>query len=175
MSKSMDAEYIIRSRVDELVNPKGVCWVCHEDGLHQICSDTFEKERDERKFETQEKVRLYEEKKLKVYSITGAFGLRDNASRITYEKARFLVESIVDGKHAYDESKIVEGKSFWFVPYFFIGLTGYIVDKNSSKVFALGSGLGDMWVGIEMYLNGKLAPETHNKALKKDADNNSAS
>ena len=158
----MDQEYIERSKVDNIVNPKGVCWVCGNDGLHQECSEIFVRGRRELESETaknQEKRKLLEQKKLNEYSVSGRFGLRNDESCLSYEKAKNLVEQFMDMGHAYDESRIVEGNKFWYVPFYCIGLTGYIVEKNSNKIFPLGSGLGDFWSGIEKYLACELDDE----------------
>lgn len=155
----MDDEYTQLSREDEFINPNGVCIICGSAGLHRECEKKFLLERDDRNKDIEKRVEannVRERELLEIYSIDGKYGPSNKHSVLNYGDAKKLVEKYDGFTHSYNESIVIENSDWWFIPYFFIGMRGYIIEKESRSVFPIGSGLGSHWDGIELYTKGEL-------------------
>ena len=156
MSTSMDREYLEYCQKDELTNPDGVCAVCEISGVHNNCEKQFVAERHlrEQKYaESGIKNAEYDAAMLKQYSLSGDYGCTNKAE---FLNALTWLQKKYPDAHSYDFSKIIESENWWFIPRFFIGRLGYIVEKESNEIFSIGSGHGDVWDGIKCYLDGEI-------------------
>ncbi len=85
---------------------------------------------------------------LRINELISAFQLRrvNTDNRAEYERAVRTVSQSAGQRVEVDESQALEAESWWFIPAVWIGCSGYIVEKESEEVTALGSGLSlDLW------------------------------
>ncbi len=159
----MDSEYIRLSSVDEIVNPNGACIICRKSGQHKECEKIFIENRhlnDIKIQKAKEKNRKLEQEFLRKYAISKSFGTVSSESKVELERVKNLIIRTFGDIHSYAEDKVIESNGWWYIPYFYIGLTGYIVEKGSDAIYSLGSGYGNYLTAINKYINGEI--DEHN-------------
>ena len=146
---------------------EGVCHVCGELGYHDEC--------DIRELEIESKIRYIDKLYVGKYAVNRQYGILDNNTD-AYTKALKSLDSFLNQDPDFDESRVIEGDSWWFFPNSWIGIIGFIIEKETGSIFPLGSGLAGYsgqykyvpahWVAIEKYLNGEV--EQVKKKTNKD-------
>ena len=138
----------------------GICEVCGKPGYHDACKE---------KVEVAIAARDKEDKLLlNKYSISGSNGVDGPNTILSYKEACEVLKQYVGDKLNAEDSEAIESKSWWYISHTWIGCVGYIVEKESKKVFCLGSGWAGIdkenicsahWSGIKAYLDGKISYE----------------
>ena len=165
----MDADYLRASECDLTKNQEDCC-ICYKPGRHQECSDIYVK----REAQIKKDIEKNKERELKAdieflakYSITGAY-IDETKLNQSYDKIKKYLNSKVGvSGHHYYEGKGFENDEWWYLPYGFIGCVGYIVEKDSLKIFCLGSGYAMkrvneinganlLWGGVLAYVDGEV-------------------
>jgi hypothetical protein len=148
-----------KKQVDEIgLFGEGVCHMCGKPGYHEVC-EAHEKEIEDK---YKENDLLY----LKIYAVNGQYGISNNSS---YQLALKTLKEFLDQPPVFDKEYVIEGDTWWYFPNGWIGVIGFIIEKNSSSIYLLGSGWGGIrdekyksvpahWVAIEAYINGQIEP-----------------
>ncbi|MDM5178965.1 hypothetical protein PO883_17325 [Massilia sp. DJPM01] len=148
----MDTRY--KNQVDEC---GGICEICGKRGYHAACA--AHALQAERQFHENDTRQLQQ---YAVHQVRGAVGPQSQAS---LDRAVAALAAYLKRPLECDLGNAIEGDSWWFIPEGWIGMIGFIVEKRSSTIYALGSGLvawsklphtGSDWCGIFSYLNGKV-------------------
>jgi hypothetical protein len=146
-------DYLNLCEKNEFINPEGECIVCGKPGLHKECEDKHVRDGIERFKQhglMQIERKKIENELLRRHSLSGSYGPVDKEQyRIVKAKTRDFIGS----GHSYKEETVIESKEWWFLPFFYIGNFGYLVEKSSGDVYGLGSGLGS-WNREELGING---------------------
>jgi len=66
-------------------------------------------------------------------------GSKKEDYNLSYDKAIEQVESFVGGTIEIKQEYLIESLAWWYIPFGWIGCSGYIVDKNDGHVNQLGS------------------------------------
>ncbi|NHZ80202.1 hypothetical protein F2P44_13085 [Massilia sp. CCM 8695] len=152
----MDTRY--KNQVDECgLFGEGNCEICGKRGYHEVCAARVLQ--IERQF-LENHVRL-----LQQHAVHGALGAAGPQSQASLDRAVAALTAYLKRPLECDLGNAIEGDSWWFIPEGWIGMIGFIVEKRSSTIYALGSGLvawsklqytNSDWCGILSYLNGKV-------------------
>ena len=92
------------------------------------------------------------------YGIGKTFGPSNLDSRMDLNEAINVLAQYLDHKPTFEIDQVLENENWFFIPHGWIGVLGFIVEKESKKVFCLGSGLRTAWNAIESYVDGKVDP-----------------
>lgn len=157
-----------KKQVDEVgLFDAGICHICGEPGYHDTC--------DQKELDIENEYRKNDVAFLARYSLHDSFGVQDS-SRCSFNKALDTLRSFLAQPPDFDEARVIEGAEWWFFPNGWIGIIGFIVEKDTNNIYPLGSGLANIhfrnkeyefvpgyWVGIEQYLSGRLEPVVKSK------------
>ena len=155
----MDSEYLDWSEVSEM-NPEGLCAVCRKSGVHKRCSKKWIAIRRQRKREwrTFERRRNFLNKReLGKHSVQGRFLSLKYDSIPELEGIFRIVQSANTFVPPFKQSGIVEGHDWWYLPVRNIGLSAFIFEKSTGKIFEVGGGItrpggmGTIWPAIDLY------------------------
>jgi hypothetical protein len=147
-------------KLSKEIFPPGACPYCGRSGQHPQC-ETKAIELDRRYRET-------DEEHLRKYSVHGLYGVVGPDSEQSFARAFQLLERHLRRLPTFDRASAIEGGEWWFLPEGWIGMIGFIVEKRTDRIFALGSGLGSWrpqadsyahWCAIHAYLSGHVLPE----------------
>jgi|TARA_B100000745_G_scaffold77308_1_gene46863 hypothetical protein len=140
-----------RKEVDEDdVFGAGIC-SCAQPGYHIECQWRILAIRA--KFEESDK------KLLKKYAVSEHYGVSKNNQEEFKLACKKLAERLQQ-KLEFDETKVIENESWWFIPHGWIGVLGFIVEKESDDIYIIGSRTEPefdayaYWHGIEWYSSG---------------------
>ena len=139
--------------------PTGVCEICGKSGQHPDC-------------EARARRALYDQlvadaAMLRKHSLHGARGICSSDSLLSLDAAERRLLEYLRRPLEFDPHSLIEAEHWWFIPEGWIGKLGFIVEKQSGKVFPLGSGLawpgddatpGGDWSAITRYLQGQVEP-----------------
>ncbi len=130
----------------------GVCGMCGKtaETPHLDC----EKKADELAIDYKNKMI----KMAQTYGINKTFGPSHLGNKMTLDEAENILSNYLDHKPSYDIDEVLENENWWFIPHEWIGVLGFIVEKESKKVFCLGSGLHSIWNAVMQYMDGKVEP-----------------
>lgn len=154
----MDAEY--RQEADEGgLYGNGICEICGKKGMHSHCNAFT--------IEGRCKVDENDRKYLRKYAVNGGFGAIGADSQASLEHAISVLEKRLGRELECDPGRSIEGDTWWYLPEGWSGVIGFIVEKRSSQIFVLGSGVmarsdltytDSAWCGILEYLKGNAEP-----------------
>ena len=140
----------------EIIGPY-VCEYCGSKGFHPQCELAMA--------ESHRRFQEMDADYLQRYSLHGSYGIVGEESVQTYEQARTALENHLLRPLECGVDRTIEGKNWWFFPEGWIGVIGFIVEKDSNCVIALGSGLVGLsglantpghWCGIVEYVAGRV-------------------
>lgn len=138
--------------------PDEMCEYCGRKGRHHACEQAVA-----------ESARLYREADaafLRQYA--ARYGVHGPSSEQSFSRACAVLAAFLGRDLECEREQAIEGKTWWFLPERWIGIIGFIVEKESERVFMLGSGLASLsqlknayshWHGIDAYLSGKIQAE----------------
>ena len=144
---------MIKTKFDkENIYNDDVCGICGKSGdiPHTDCEN-----------KAQELAADYREKMMvmaKAYGISQTFGPSNLDSRMTLDDAVDILSQYLDHELTFDIQRVLENENWWYIPHGWVGVLGFIVEKDSKRIFCLGSGLRTEWNAIESYLNGEVEP-----------------
>ncbi|MBR7632272.1 hypothetical protein [Janthinobacterium lividum] len=154
----MDKQYLEEVEACGLFG-EGVCEICGMQGAHPAC--------EKRAIEADRKVQQRESEFLERYSLHGRRGSVGHYSKDSLDQAVRALQRHLGRPVECDLSYSIEGDSWWFIPEGWIGIIGFIVEKQCLTIFPLGSGLvgrsklsftPSAWCGITAYLAGQVEP-----------------
>lgn len=134
-----------------------VCEYCGRSGLHPECEH-----------QAAEAIRIQQAQCAKLaskFALHGSYGIVTPESEISLSLAEKSLHAYLGELPAYDAGQLIEGDRWWFIPVGWIGMTGFVVEKTSQKIFPLGSGLVALhvspawpvpWCAIREYLVGNV-------------------
>lgn len=143
----MHEHYLTHQDVD-LFGP-GICSGCGKHGFHPACEAR-----------AVERLRAFDEAKrqlLEQHALHGKKGVVGAASRQSYDCALAALSAYLE--------RPLDGAGWWFIAEGWIGMIGYIVEKEGATIYPLGSGLAARyclpnasadWRAIVAYLNGEV-------------------
>lgn len=73
---------------------------------------------------------------IKKYAVHHQYGVVES-SKPSYNKALSILDPFLSQDPDFDEDKVVEGNKWWFFPNGWIGVIGYIIEKETGRVFRL--------------------------------------
>ena len=140
---------------DENIFGPGMCAWCGQKGYHEACR--IKAEATWAKFEESDKLLLDE------YSITSGYGPSGIDETLTYDDAVSILANVTGQTLNCSIENCIENEHWWYIDHTWIGCIGYVVEKETGKVFCLGSAWGQLdktpfqkvhWCGIKAYLRG---------------------
>ncbi|NHZ43738.1 hypothetical protein [Massilia aquatica] len=147
--------YLTHQDVD-LFGP-GVCSGCGKYGFHPACEAR-----------AVERVRAFDEAKrrlLEQHALHGTYGIVGAASRQSYDCALAALSAYLERPLDGNPEHAVEGAGWWFIAEGWIGMLGFIVEKEGATIYPLVSGLAGRyrlpnasadWCAIVAYVNGRV-------------------
>jgi hypothetical protein len=152
-------EKTYKQAVDEMgLFGEGICHICGKPGYHEAC--------EKRELEIAKKFKNNDQLFIKRYAVHNKYGVTES-SKSSYHNAFSILDSFLSRQDLkFEKDQVVEGDRWWFFPNDWIGLIGFIVEKETGKIYPLGSGLAGYdkkyhfvpahWVAIDKYLNGSV-------------------
>lgn len=146
-----------RTHSEDGIFGPGICELCGTYGFHPAC----EARAVEIGRQFAEHDRLY----LQTYALHGRYGSAGEASRHSLAQACQVLAAYLQRPVEQDLDRAIEGDGWWFIPEGWIGMIGFIVEKEGDAIYPLGSGLAgrcklpyarSSWCGIDAYLNGQV-------------------
>lgn len=128
----------------------GIC-ACGKPGYHIECQQRLSKILNESD--------SFDRSCIEKYSLTGEYGVVDS-SRDSFNYACKYLSSTLKLTLDYDEADVVEGDTWWFIPHGWIGVLGFIVEKDTGEIYVVGSATSEdyrgaaFWYGIDQYISG---------------------
>ncbi len=141
---------------------EGICEVCGKRGLHAAC--------DAKVLDIERQYRENGAALLKEHARYGSYGIIGPDSLGTYNRAKVVLQRYLGRELESSAEQAIEGNSWWYFSEGWIGMIGFIVEKDGAAIFPLGSGLlarcprphtPANWCGILAHLAGAVAPESN--------------
>lgn len=145
---------------DENIFGPGMCAWCGKKGYHDECR--IKAESTWAKYQEADKSLLSE------YSIKSAYGPSGIDGLLSYDEAVSILEKVTGHTLNCCVDNCIENERWWYIDHTWIGCIGYIVEKDTKKVFCLGSAWGQRdktpfqkvhWCGIKAYVRGDIHAE----------------
>lgn len=143
----------------------GICEYCGRTGEHPECERAA--------MEAELRYKRADAEQLQTHSRFGSYGVRGPESEKSFRLACAVLEGYLERPAAFDPDRAIEGDCWWFLPEGWIGMIGFVVEKQTSRLFPLGSGLaswggaphaGAVWAAIHQYLSGNVQPVNRDEA-----------
>ncbi len=125
----------------------GICEYCGMSGAHPECR------------KKQERYLAKRRNLLRQFANNGKFGSVSPDPEMTLEEAVSRLKEHLGHPPEFDTSEVVENRKWWFIPHNWIGILGFVVDKRTGQITALGSGWGAVWEALEAFQAGLVDPE----------------
>lgn len=106
-----------------------------------------------------------ERRLLEQHALHGAYGVAGAAARQSYDSALAALSAYLERPLDCDLDHAIEGAGWWFIPEGWIGMLGFVVEKEGATIYPLGSGLAArnrlpnasaLWCAIDAYLHGQV-------------------
>jgi len=120
------------------------CGFCGRYGVHPECREQVNK--------------IWADKRdlLRQFTIEGRFGPVSSEPEMTLEDAVFRLRKHLGHEPEFDVTQVMENRNWWLIPHGWIGMLGFIVDKHTGRIAALGSGWGELLNAIKAYEAGHI-------------------
>lgn len=154
----MDEEFSAEFEAGSLFGD-GICEICGRTGTHPACLA--------RALEVSRQFRECDARLLKQYALHGVYGVAGPESRASFDLAVDALQRYLGRPLQCKLDQAIEGARWWFIPEGWIGMIGFIVEKDSQTLYPLGSGLVGRskllwtpahWCAIVEYLGGHIEP-----------------
>ena len=159
ISKELHVDQRYIQSVEEMgLFGEGICEVCGKRGFHAEC--------DAKVVDLEREYREHDGELLKAHARYGAYGIIGPDSVATYNRAREVLQRYLGRELESSAEEAIEGNSWWYFAEGWIGMIGFVVEKDGAAIFPLGSGLSARcrrphtpanWSGILAYLAGAVA------------------
>lgn len=139
--------------------PSGICEYCGRSGEHPECEQAVA--------EAVLRHQKADAELLRKYAEHGAYGIHGPKSTESFTRACASLESYLGRPLSFDCASALEANNWWFLPEKWIGMIGFVVEKETGLVYPLGSGLASLailpnvgahWSAILEYVSGHLRP-----------------